>query len=63
MPTFPDLDFERFHTADLPARIAAGNGRIAAADLSEGETIALRLAGHDGGYTYRVENGTLILSQ
>jgi hypothetical protein len=45
------IDFDRFHQAELPARLAAGNGRLAAADLAGVRPIAFRL--DDGrAYTY-----------
>jgi hypothetical protein len=45
------LDFDRFHEVDLPARLAAGNGALAAADLRGVRPIAFRL--EDGrAYTY-----------
>ncbi len=39
----PELDFVAFHTDDLPARLAAGNGRLAAADLARARPIAFVL--------------------
>jgi hypothetical protein len=48
---FETLDFDQFHTVDLPARLAAGNGALAAADLDEVDPIAFQL--DDGrSYTY-----------
>jgi ectoine hydroxylase-related dioxygenase (phytanoyl-CoA dioxygenase family) len=48
---FETLDFDQFHTVDLPARLAAGNGALAAADLDGVDPIAFQL--DDGrSYTY-----------
>lgn len=48
---FGAIDFEQFHTVDLPARLAAGNGALAAADLDGVQPIAFRI--DDGrAYTY-----------
>jgi ectoine hydroxylase-related dioxygenase (phytanoyl-CoA dioxygenase family) len=48
---FGPIDFDRFHTDDLPDRLAAGNGRLAAADLKGAKPLAFRLP--DGrSYTY-----------
>ena len=45
------LGFDRFHQVDLPARLASGNGKLAAADLEGVRPIAFRL--DDGrAYTY-----------
>ncbi len=50
-PRFGPIDFEQFHTVDLPARLAAGNGALAAADLEGVQSIAFRI--DDGrAYTY-----------
>ena len=49
--TFDPIDFEEFHTITLPARIAAGNDALAAADLAGVGTLAFRVP--DGAaYTY-----------
>jgi ectoine hydroxylase-related dioxygenase (phytanoyl-CoA dioxygenase family) len=48
---FDPLDFDQFHTVDLPARLAGGNGALAAASLDGVQPIAFRLT--DGrAYTY-----------
>ena len=48
---FGPIDFDRFHLVDLPERLAAGNGALAAADLEGVRPIAFRL--DDGrAYTY-----------
>lgn len=52
VPAFPNLDFDRFHLFELPARLASGNGRIAAADLVGAPAIGFQLAAREGGYTY-----------
>jgi hypothetical protein len=54
---FDPIDFDAFHRVDLPARLAAGNGALAAPDVAGVEPIAFRL--RDGrAYTYvPVEGG------
>ena len=54
---FDLIDFDTFHRVDLPARLAAGNGALAAPDVVGVEPIAFRL--RDGrAYTYvPVEGG------
>ena len=48
---FAPVDFDDFHLVDLPARVAAGNGRLAARDVATVEPIAFQLL--DGrAYTY-----------
>lgn len=47
-----DIDFEAFHTAELPARLATGNGQLAAQDVATVGAIALRLAESGNAYTY-----------
>jgi hypothetical protein len=48
---FGPIDFDEFHRVDLPARLAAGNGLLAAADLAGVRPLAFRLT--DGpAYTY-----------
>jgi hypothetical protein len=42
---FAPVDFDRFHRDDLPARVAAGHGRLAAPDLAGVNPITFRLAG------------------
>jgi hypothetical protein len=46
---FGPIDFDRFHTADLPGRLAGGNGRLAASDLQGAKPLAFRL---DDGRAY-----------
>ncbi|MFP6627314.1 MAG: phytanoyl-CoA dioxygenase family protein, partial [Deltaproteobacteria bacterium] len=58
---FPPLDFDSFHGQDLPRRLAAGNGAIAARGLgSGGGAIAFRVKGR-GAYTYLVEDGRMVV--
>ena len=45
--SFPTIDFEEFHRVELPARIAAGNGALAAADIAGVSPIAFKVP--DGG--------------
>jgi len=47
----PDLDFEPFHRHELPRRLAAGHGALAAGDLTGQPALGWRLAG-GGAYTY-----------
>ncbi len=46
------IDFERFHTDELPRRLAGGNGRLAGPEVATSKPIALRLAGTDQAFTY-----------
>jgi hypothetical protein len=49
--SFPTIDFDEFHRDELPGRIDAGNGALAAADLAGVGTLGLRVP--DGAaYTY-----------
>jgi hypothetical protein len=49
--TFDPIDFDSFHTTDLPQRIAGGNGALAARDLSNVKPLGFRVP--DGAaYTY-----------
>ncbi|HEY6318254.1 MAG TPA: phytanoyl-CoA dioxygenase family protein [Acidimicrobiia bacterium] len=41
--TFAPVDFDRFHTRDLPPRIAAGHGALAAGDVRDVAPLAFRL--------------------
>ena len=45
--SFPTIDFEEFHRVELPARIAAGNGALAADDIAGVSPIAFKVP--DGG--------------
>jgi hypothetical protein len=51
------LDFERFHREDLPARLAAGNGALAAADARLIGPLAIRTPA--GTYTYVPRDETI----
>lgn len=53
------IDFEQFHTIDLPDRLAAGNGTIAFDDVAGLGPLGLRLAGSGQTYTYVPENGSI----
>ncbi len=56
--TFEPIDFDTFHTLDLPTRIAAGNGPLAAPDLAGVGPLAFRVP--DGAaYTYVPVDGTV----
>jgi ectoine hydroxylase-related dioxygenase (phytanoyl-CoA dioxygenase family) len=59
MQGFEALDFDGFHRRDLPGRLAAGNGTVAAADLADTAPIAFVIKGRKGGYTYAVADGTV----
>jgi hypothetical protein len=53
---FGPIDFDEFHLVDLPARLAAGNGALAATDLDGVKPLAFRL--EDGrSYTYTPVDG------
>ncbi|MCB0996302.1 MAG: hypothetical protein KDB21_14490, partial [Acidimicrobiales bacterium] len=41
--SFPAIDFDRFHTDDLPTRLAAGSGALAAPDLAGVAPLAFEL--------------------
>lgn len=45
-------EFRRFHTDELPRRLAAGNGGIAGPEVAASKPIALRLTGTDEAFTY-----------
>lgn len=47
-----NIDFDFFHTQELHARLAAGNGQLAAHDVASIGAIALRLAESGRAYTY-----------
>jgi Phytanoyl-CoA dioxygenase (PhyH) len=49
--TFDPIDFETFHTVELPARIAAGNGALAAPDLAGVAPLAIGVR-NGPAYTY-----------
>src|SRR5262249_17752788 len=51
MLTFERVDFEEFHATVLPARIASGNGDLAADEVASAAPVAVRVAG-GGAYTY-----------
>ncbi len=54
------MDFDQFHQHELPARLAAGNGALAAAAALRNCALAFRVAGR-GAYTYaRVDDGIAI---
>ncbi len=52
-----EASFHRFHTVDLPGRIAAGNGALAFADVERLGAIGLRTPA--GSYTYRPADGSV----
>ncbi len=55
-PTFEDLDFGEFHRVELPRRLAAGNGALAAQGAPRHSSLAFRLK-DGGGYTYKPRPG------
>ena len=58
---FPPLDFDDFHQRELPARLAGGNGALAAADLAGVRPLAFRL--RDGrAYTYTAVAGGIAVT-
>ncbi|MBM3658505.1 MAG: phytanoyl-CoA dioxygenase family protein [Actinobacteria bacterium] len=54
---FAAIDFDEFHTRDLPARIAAGNGALAASDIADAPALALRVGA--SAYTYVPSAGSV----
>jgi ectoine hydroxylase-related dioxygenase (phytanoyl-CoA dioxygenase family) len=52
MSKIESLDFEAFHQSELLARLAAGNGALAAAAAPHNASLAFRVEGR-GAYTYR----------
>ena len=59
-PLAADVEsFRRFHTALLPARVAAGNGALAFADLADLGTLAIRTPA--GSWTYVPDAGSVEL--
>lgn len=57
---FSPVDFDHFHRVELPARIAGGNGALAARDVATVEPIAFQLP--DGpAYTYRPIGDTVTI--
>ncbi len=59
MQGFETLDFDGFHRRELPARLAGGFGRIAAADLGDTAPLGFRLHERTEGYTYAAIDGTV----
>jgi ectoine hydroxylase-related dioxygenase (phytanoyl-CoA dioxygenase family) len=57
----PAIDFDQFHLADLPRRLARGNGPLAFADLKDAPPLAFRIPG-SGGYTYVPSEGTVMVA-
>ncbi|HKD65666.1 MAG TPA: phytanoyl-CoA dioxygenase family protein [Candidatus Binataceae bacterium] len=55
----PAIDFDAFHRAELPRRLASGNGPIAYADLKNAPPLGFRIAGAGSGYTYVAGDGTV----
>ena len=51
MSQIESMDFEAFHQRELPARLAGGNGALAAAAAPKNASLAFRVAGL-GAYTY-----------
>jgi len=55
-PEVPPLDFRGFHERELPGRLAAGNGALAAASIGRAGSLGFRLP--DGSaYTYLPQDG------
>lgn len=53
MDNFPALDFHDFHLKQLPERLAAGNGALAAIAARELGAISFRIKDTDNAYTYK----------
>jgi hypothetical protein len=57
---FENLDFDAFHRAELPRRIAAGNGALAAPAVARQGSLAFRLP--DGAaFTYVARDGAMVV--
>ncbi len=54
------MNFDAFHAREVPALLAAGRGRVAARDMGDGRSLALRCTGA-GAYTYRSVRGELVV--
>jgi len=57
MLTFAAIDFDEFHARTLPARIAAGNGALAGADVAGAPALGFRVGAT--AYTYLPGNATV----
>ena len=57
LPEDGPVDFEQFHRVELPARLAAGNGALAADDAGRIGPLAIRTPA--GVFTYVPEDGTI----
>src|SRR4051794_9248986 len=55
------MDFGGFHRVDLPARIAAGRGALAAADVAPLGPLAIRLAETGETFTYVPTGDTIAI--
>ncbi len=55
------IDFEHFHETELPRRLAAGNGALAAGDAAELGAIAFRIARTGISYTYRSTGDAILV--
>ena len=53
---FSAIDFEDYHTRELPQRLAAGHGVAAAAGVRDLPSIAIAISGTDCAWTYRPSN-------
>jgi len=58
---FAPVDFDDFHQVELPARITAGHGALAARDVAGVEPIAFQLAAGPA-YTYRPAGDTVTIA-
>ncbi len=54
------MDFDAFHIHEIPALLAAGQGKAAARDLGDGRSLTLSCIGA-GAYTYRSRAGDLVV--
>ncbi|ARN76149.1 hypothetical protein [Oceanicoccus sagamiensis] len=53
MTDFPELDFHDFHLQELPRRLAAGHGLLAAIAARELPALCFRLTDTDNAYTFQ----------
>lgn len=56
------MDFEQFHVREVPALLAAGQGKAAARDIGDGRSITLCSSG-GAAYTYRSAGGDLLVQR
>ena len=58
MQSISSVDFEEFHSQELPMRLESGNGALAATTMKPGRTFAWKLTNGQA-YTYKITPNTL----